>query len=309
MEASEAKGERDLILARAFTHPRDKRIRFVESSHKYYLDGEMLPISVTGFYGRYFGHFDADDVVEKNIDKWRKNPRDKRHSFLKALENMGATQKVMEDAIKFAWVLNGDHQSSLGTALHRAIELTMNGQPIPDVPPPMDIEIDIDANTDLGVAMLKLRNAFSLCNRDILRVLVSAGVHEVEGVIEVIPPPPRADVVEYGYFEKWRTNNTHLIPVRAEWSIFADDMLLAGQIDMVMYDTKRKVMCIVDWKRSKSMEYEAFGDRRGKPPFGDLPDTNIGCVHFIICFLIRFLNRHRRPTGIITPSRQSTLSF
>ena len=157
VEASEAKGARDLILARAFAHPRDKRIRFVESSHKYYLDGEALPISVTGFYGRFFTHFDAEVVVRENINRWRTNTRDKRYKFLQAMTRLGASTDAMEDAIKYAWILNGEQQSSLGTALHRAIELTMNGQEIPDVHPIPDIELEIDTDTPMGTVMMELR--------------------------------------------------------------------------------------------------------------------------------------------------------
>lgn len=157
VEASEAKGARDLILARAFAHPRDKRIRFVESSHKYYLDGKALPISVTGFYGRYFDHFDANAVVRQNINRWRTNTKDKRYTFLQAMTRLGASTEAIEDAIKLAWILNGEQQSSLGTALHRAIELTMNGQPIPPVPEIQDIELEIDTSTPIGTVMLELR--------------------------------------------------------------------------------------------------------------------------------------------------------
>lgn len=157
VEASEAKGARDLILARAFAHPRDKRIRFVEDTHKYFLDGVALPISVTGFYGRYFSHFDADEVVGRNIGKWRTNSGDPRYAFLKAIERMGASQTAMESAIKYAWHLNGEHQSALGTALHRAIELTMNGQPIPEAQPVPDPPLEINLETPIGRAMHELR--------------------------------------------------------------------------------------------------------------------------------------------------------
>lgn len=72
------------------------------------------------------------------------------------------------------------------------------------------------------------------------------------------------------------TDNPHLIPVRAEFNVFADDMLLAGQVDMLFYDTNEKEFRITDWKRSKKMEFVAFGNRCGKPPFDKLPDTNFG---------------------------------
>lgn len=124
---------------------------------------------------------------------------------------------------------------------------------------------------------LLCRNVFSLCNRDVLRVLVSAGLYD-DPPPDAVPPPPRADVIEYTFFEKWRAENPHLIPVRAEMNIWADDLLLAGQLDMLVYDTDKKVLAIYDWKRSKSMDRMAFNDRRGKAPLGDLPDTNFGCV-------------------------------
>ena len=50
--AAEAKGERPLLLAVAFEHPRDARIRFVEGSHSYFLDGVKVPLSVSGLWAR-----------------------------------------------------------------------------------------------------------------------------------------------------------------------------------------------------------------------------------------------------------------
>lgn len=278
VEASEAKGARDLILARAFAHPRDKSIRFVESTHKYYLNGKQLPISVSGMWAKYFSHFDGDGVVSKNISRWRTRQNDKRFTFLSALEKLGVSEDVMGEMIKYAWKLNGEQQSSLGTALHRAIELRMNGLPIPEYVEVEEEPLSIDENTPLGTAMVELRNAFSLCNRDILRVLKSAGL--VDHAPPVVDPQPRTDVTEYLFFERWMEKNPNLIPLRAEMNIFGEDLLLAGQVDMVMYDTESKQVVQIDWKRTKEMEYEAFGDRRGMYPFEKLPDSSYG--HYVV---------------------------
>ena len=66
---SDAKGERELLLARAFAHPRDAHIKFVEDIHAYYVHGRRVPLSVSGLYGRFFSHFDAKAVLAANMEK------------------------------------------------------------------------------------------------------------------------------------------------------------------------------------------------------------------------------------------------
>lgn len=270
--ASEAKGERELVLARAFPHPRDKRIRFVESEHKYYLDGKRLPISVTGFYSRYFDHFDADAVVSKNLTKWGRNPKDKRFKFIEAMRRLGVSDDMIAETIKYAWTINGERQSSLGTALHRAIELTINGLPVPEAHEVKEEPLSLTGM--MHEAAMELRNAFSLRDTDVRRTLAFAGV--LDKCPDPQPPPPRTDVKEYQFFEKWRRDNPHLVPIRAEMNCYAEDMLLAGQLDALWWNEKEQTIILVDFKRSRSMEYEAFMDRRGKPPFENFPDTNFG---------------------------------
>lgn len=58
-------------------------------------------------------------------------------------------------------------------------------------------------------------------------------------------------------------------------NVYADELCLAGQIDALFYDERAAHFVMVDWKRVVAMERQAFNDRRGKPPFQHLPDTNL----------------------------------
>ena len=152
---ADAKGERLLLLARAFAHPRDARIRFVEDTHKYYLDGKQLPLSVTGFYSAYFGHFDGQAVVARYINNWRHNNKHKYHPFLRALDDMGVPRSRQGDVIRRAWAENGDHQSSLGTSMHRAIELFLNEE---DVPPTIEEAVPVGPSAIEGILASEVFN-------------------------------------------------------------------------------------------------------------------------------------------------------
>lgn len=145
----DAKGERELLLAVAFAHPRDARIKFVEDIHAYFLDGERVPISVTGFYMRYFREFEADAEIDKRIERWRGKPSAKYYELLRELSEQGASVEVQKRVISEGWRLNGNTQSSLGTATHRAIELVLNGEEMPPAPPPpVEREHSDDENDD-----------------------------------------------------------------------------------------------------------------------------------------------------------------
>jgi ATP-dependent exoDNAse (exonuclease V) beta subunit len=102
------------VLALKNPFPQDQRIRFVESTHKYYIDGKLAPISVTSFVHAPFDEFDAMEQAFKQVEKARSgNPRAK-------YPNMTARE------IARAWLDNGAQQSSLGTTMHAAIEVYLN---------------------------------------------------------------------------------------------------------------------------------------------------------------------------------------
>jgi len=97
-------------------HTRDKRIRFVEPTHTYFIDGDSRNvISSTTIIHKYFGKFDADGIAG-NIVKSRKWNTDPSYKYY----------KMSKSAIKKMWNDSGKEASTLGTAMHEKIELFYN---------------------------------------------------------------------------------------------------------------------------------------------------------------------------------------
>jgi hypothetical protein len=100
-------------------HPRDARIRFDELPHKYYIDGRTDGcISCTTLIHTFFGHFDADAVIENMVKS--KNWKQSKY--------YGSTP----DEIKAQWDRERDAASTSGTNMHKNIELTYNDLPFND---------------------------------------------------------------------------------------------------------------------------------------------------------------------------------
>ena len=90
-------------------HPRDERIRFVESSHTYFIDGSKEGyISTTTLVHNLFEKFDADKVIKKMMrsKKWESSPY------------FG----MEPDQIKDSWEENRDSAAKAGTLMHENIE-------------------------------------------------------------------------------------------------------------------------------------------------------------------------------------------
>lgn len=277
--ASEAKGERELLLARAFAHPRDKHIRFVESSHSYYLDGKKLPISVSGLWARYFSHFNADAAL-RNIEKWREDADSPYYFLLKYLEHKGVPRQEHGEVVKQVWAANGEQASGAGTHTHRQIELCLNEEPHDDVKP-----------AGRRDPVWRTRRASPFYNLLMYMELVAGMSREdaAEAVKEFAPPGHRdylavllaeqqyeQDNRDFGQWKAWREDHPELIPVRTEMNVWSSELALAGQIDALMYDTERRHFVVVDWKRVQLLQDQAFRDERGKHPFEELPNTNLG---------------------------------
>ncbi len=95
-------------------HPRDDRITFYEPTHTYSLDGTSKGlISGTGFIHSFFGHFNADEIID-NMMKSPKWPQNKYFG-------------MSREQIKKKWDDNRDDASGRGTAMHLGIEQFMNG--------------------------------------------------------------------------------------------------------------------------------------------------------------------------------------
>ena len=101
-------------LAIQHAHERDKEVRFVESTHTYYVRGSKKDyISTTGFYHAFFPHFNADATISKMM----------------AQPNWSQSKYYGKTAaeIKEEWSSSGKEASSAGTEIHLAIEQFLNG--------------------------------------------------------------------------------------------------------------------------------------------------------------------------------------
>jgi hypothetical protein len=103
-------------LSRINKHPRDGHIKFVEETHKYYVNGSCEGnISCTGFVHEFFGHFDPKAIIAKM----------RRGKNWATSKYFGRTD---EDIIA-EWNANGKQASEAGTAMHLAIEQFLHGSP------------------------------------------------------------------------------------------------------------------------------------------------------------------------------------
>jgi ATP-dependent exoDNAse (exonuclease V) beta subunit len=82
------------------------------------------------------------------------------------------------------------------------------------------------------------------------------------------------DSLEFQYFRKFVSDFPELVPYRTEWMVYDDTINLTGSIDMV-FENPDGTLQIYDWKRSKGIEYESFGNKCSITPcLSHLPDTN-----------------------------------
>lgn len=81
--------------------------------------------------------------------------------------------------------------------------------------------------------------------------------------------------IEFQYFLRFVQDFPHLRPYRTEWCVFFEEYKLTGSIDMVFENTLDGTLQIYDWKRCKSIEYEAFKNETAIVPcLAHIPDSN-----------------------------------
>ena len=208
-----------LRLSRLNKHSRDERISFIEESHTYYLDGSVqFPMSVSSVWSKFFAVFDAENIIETYFDKWATNPGSKYYGTIAEGRHLSISDAEIKIGIATAWHNKGAVSSTLGTHMHRQIELFLNAR-------------EFDAST--------------------------------------------TELTQFKHFiEQWLCPRRWL-PFRTEWSIYHDELMIAGQIDSVFKD-EHGLLHMIDWKRvEKDMdphEGECFG-RYGSGPCASLIDN------------------------------------
>lgn len=82
------------------------------------------------------------------------------------------------------------------------------------------------------------------------------------------------DSVEYRYFQNFLRENPDLVPFRTEWTIYHEELKIAGSVDMV-YENPDGTLLIYDWKRCKEIvKVNAYGGKALTPCIQHLEDTN-----------------------------------
>ena len=79
---------------------------------------------------------------------------------------------------------------------------------------------------------------------------------------------------EWGFFLQYIRASPHFKPYRTEWTIYHEDLKIAGSIDMV-YENPDGTLSIYDWKRAKEItKTNGFKKYAITPEIDHLPDTN-----------------------------------
>lgn len=94
-------------------HPRDKRIRFEEVPHFYYIDDKKVDTSVTTWIHSHFEHFNPDKVWKDFIEPKLADPNcDPDYKYY----------GMSKEQVLNSWKKNGEEASSKGTKMHMNIE-------------------------------------------------------------------------------------------------------------------------------------------------------------------------------------------
>jgi len=82
------------------------------------------------------------------------------------------------------------------------------------------------------------------------------------------------DSLEWKYFLEFIKDMPHLKPYRTEWTVYNEDLKLAGSIDMV-YENPDGTLSIYDWKRAKDItRINVYNKFALTYSISHLPDSN-----------------------------------
>lgn len=232
------------LLKNRNPHERDAFIQFFEIGHKYKITIDPTDTSnytsVTTWVHKHFPKFDADKIIEKIFKSKSWGPDNKYWG-------MTASQ------IKAQWNANGQSASSCGTNLHENIETFMNLKTYEDVGSDNNIR-PVNTHKDLYENYLNEIRFLEWHPKD---------------------TPETWKTVEWGYFIDFVKDYPELTPYRTEWTIFDEDLKLAGSIDMVYENREDNTLAIYDWKRCKEIvKTTAWNNYATEPLIKHIPDTN-----------------------------------
>jgi ATP-dependent exoDNAse (exonuclease V) beta subunit len=139
------------------------------------------------------------------------------------------------EQIKSQWNSNRDAVAGAGTNMHFEIECFMNDK----------------------------RFKFDYTNKELYELYISD--HKLTH---------QTKTLEWKYFINFIKDFPHLKPYRTEWTIYHEDVKIAGSIDMI-YENPDGTLSIYDWKRSKIItRINNFNKFALTPSICHLPDSN-----------------------------------
>ena len=146
------------------------------------------------------------------------------------------------DEIKKQWSNNGSSVSSAGTDLHYEIECFMN-------------EPNISSAIDYTHKDLYEKYISDISSDNINNSIINKSI-------------------EWNYFIQFINDHPNLKPYRTEWTIYDEDLQIAGSIDMV-YENPDGTLSIYDWKRSKEISMiNNFNKFAINKLICEMPDSN-----------------------------------
>ena len=141
------------------------------------------------------------------------------------------------EEIKSQWSANGASVSSLGTDMHFEIECFMNDKRIQ--------------------CQYTHKELYEIYNSDYIK----KSKHDDKSL-------------EWKYFIEFVKDSPDLKPYRTEWTIYHEELKLAGSIDMV-YEKTDGTLAIYDWKRSKDItRVNNFNKYAVTESICHMPDSN-----------------------------------
>ena len=221
--------------------------------------------------------------VEQILDAGRwvlmdlRKPQGASCYYLVLLCTSRCSLEVQARQIAETWNLYGRLESLKGTYLHKKIELFINAMVIP-----------MEKGGSLCVPVEELLRETPPTQEYSAQTVMS---HIAWGQDAEIWNHPLAqsffegemlrESLEFRKFRAWLATKQHWTPLRVEWSIYNEDLKVAGQIDSLWLDIENGgEYVIVDWKRVRQLltsdpvelEHGSFG-RMGKSCCSHLYDT------------------------------------
>jgi len=230
-------------LATKNHHPHDDRISFEEETHTYTIDGDSSYTSVTTYLHHNFPEFNPEKVITSLLGKTRtynNKPYPNKNKYRKlAIENIQVVlQSRNEDASE-----------------EKAIEL-------------LNDTSSLEYKNECKSIAEKWKETSSSGTK------THADIEYFYNNIDI-----ENDTPEFAYFlkfnEDFKITHPQYQPYRTEWTVFDKVLKLAGSVDMVYENMEDGTLMIYDWKRVKSIEYEAFGNETAiSPHLPDIPNSN-----------------------------------